>query len=119
MHVAIIIAGTRPDTWDDMPAKKSVYCADLKPDGIEYKEVLDAFNKTMTKSSTYVDIVKIQRVQNPRLYRFYSQAKEAMDKANPPNHPNEHRLFHGTDIDSADKINANGFNRSYAGRHGK
>lgn len=98
-----------------MPIRKSVHCVDLKPDSIEYKEVLVVFNQTVSKS----EIITIQRVQNPRLYRLYSQAKEAMDKANPPNHPNERRLFHGTDADSAVKINANGFNRSYAGRHGK
>lgn len=32
---------------------------------------------------------------------------------------NEKRLFHGTDDNTVDKINAHGFNRSYAGKNGK
>lgn len=32
---------------------------------------------------------------------------------------NEKRLFHGTAEDTVQKINAKGFNRSYAGKNGK
>ena len=111
--------GKRPDTWDDMPHQTPVLCVDLQSSDIEYKQVSEAFNKTMTKGKHYTEIVKIQRIQNPRLYRIYQQAKEEMEQANPQHHPNEKQLFHGTDIDSAVKINTNGFNRSYAGKHGK
>ncbi len=113
--------GQKPDTWDDMTAQQqtSVVCIDLDSESVEYKEVLDLFNKTMNKGSSYSNIVRIQRIQNPRLYQLYCQAKDVMDKNNPPNHPNERRLFHGTDVASAIKINSNGFNRSYAGKHGK
>ena len=111
-------SGKSPDTWDDMPSESPVFCVDLKPDGIEYNEVLDAFNKSMSKGNNYTDIVRIQRIQNPKLYSLYAQAKEQMDKTNPLNRQNESQLFHGTDYTSAIAINTNGFNRIYAGKHG-
>ena len=102
-----------------MNAQKVVICVDLQADDIEYKQVADAFNKTMIKGGNYSRIVKIQRVQNPRLYGLYQKAREEMERANPPGHPNERQLFHGTNVKSMEKINANGFNRIYAGKHGK
>ncbi len=101
-----------------MPSDSPVVCVDLKPDGIEYNEVLVAFNKSMSKGNNYTDIVRIQRIQNPKLYSSYAQAKEQMSKTNPPNHQNERQLFHGTDISSVNRINTNGFNRTFAGKHG-
>ncbi len=120
-HLIIIVflipTGKSPDTWDDMASESPVICVtvDLKADSIEYKQLLDAFNKTMSKGN---DIVKIQRIQNPKLYSLYAQAKEQMDKTNPLHHQNERQLFHGTDATSAVSINTNGFNRTYAGKHG-
>ena len=73
----------------------------------------------MVKGSNYSNIVKIQRIQNPKLYGCYQRAKEEMERTNPPGHPNEWQLFHVTEVNSMEKINANGFNRSYAGKHGK
>ena len=102
-----------------MPAQEVVICVDLQADDVEYKHVLDAFSKTMVKGSNFSEIVKIQRVQNPKLYGCYQKAKEEMERVNPPGHPNERQLFHGTDATSMEKINVNGFNRSYAGKHCK
>ena len=102
-----------------MPAQEVVICVDLKADDVEYKQVLEAFSKTMIKGSNYSDIVKIQRVQNPKLYGCYQKTKEEMERVNPPGHLNEKQLFHGTDVSSMEKINVNGFNRSYAGKNGK
>ena len=42
-----------------------------------------------------------------------------MDKQNPLGHQNEKKLFHGTASDVCEKINAQGFNRTFAGKNGK
>ena len=116
-----MFTGQRPDNWVDIPKQATVICVDLQADDFEYKQVLVAFNKTMIsgRRKKYSCIVKIQRVQNPRLYGLYQKAREEMERANPPGHRNERQLFHGTDVNSMKKINANGFNRSYAGKNGK
>ena len=110
-----------PSTWDQMPSGNKVLCFDLQPGCPEYQLVLDAFNKTMTRGRNYTEIITIQRVQNSDLYRQYYLKKESMDVAylHVPTCQNERQLFHGTDSESAKKINANGFNRSYAGKNGE
>ena len=42
-----------------------------------------------------------------------------METHNPPGIMNERLLFHGTKPEVCDKINSQGFNRSYAGANGK
>ena len=59
-------------------------------------------------------VTKIERVQNPDLFRFYLAKKKAMG-----GRENEMRLFHGTDVKNIDAINGNNFNRSYAGSNGR
>ena len=91
----------------------------LQPSSSEYKRVLDAFSKSMTQGVHYKQVVQIQRIQNPALYHHYISMKTDMDKNNPPNHKNERKLFHGTAFSSCEKINAQGFNRTFAGKNGK
>lgn len=62
--------------------------------------------------------MKIERVQNPYLWRNYSIKKQHMEMKN-GHQNNERRLFHGTSQPTIDHINHNGFNRSYAGKNGK
>ena len=57
---------------------------------------------------------KIERIQNPRLYTAYQAAKKSMR-----GHDNELRLFHGTEAENVDSINANNFDRSFSGVHGR
>ena len=111
--------GGRPDipsTWDPLPVGIIVLCSDLQPGCPEYQVVLGSFEKTMIRGGNYTEIIKIQRVQNPGLYSLYNQKKESMGSAI---YQNERQLFHGSDSENALKINANGFNQSYAGSHGK
>jgi len=63
-------------------------------------------------------VVKIERVQNKVLYRQYMVKKKAMDQQN-QNIQNERSLFHGCSRDVAEKICHQGFNRGFAGKHGK
>ena len=102
-----------------MAQEVKVATFDLKPSSHEYKKVLETFETTMQKGMNYTSIVKIQRVQNPGLYAIYQEKKMLMEQVNPPDIKNERQLFHGTDAESAMKINTQGFNRTYAGKHGK
>lgn len=77
----------------------------------EYDKV---YNK-ITQTSA-INIVKIERVQNPELYRAYMVKKQKMDDKDGSN---ETSLFHGTAVDTCKLINHKGFNRSYCGRNGE
>ena len=108
-----------PDNWDSMPAdvngkEKPVHLVALKAGSTEYNNVQKEFNNTMTKQ-----IISIQRIQNPVLYQQYAVRKKKIDKQNPPGCQNERWLWHGTSPDTIDKINTQGFNRSFAGKNGK
>ena len=77
----------------------------------EYNRVADEIQKTAS-----INITKIERVQNPGLYRAYMVKKDQMEQKNSAN---EKFLFHGTAQGSCSSINKFGFNRSYCGKNGK
>ena len=93
----------------------------------EYNEVKQAFSGSMGAVGTshsqmknpYQGIVKIQRIQNQKLYSQYIARKRFIDKSNPEGHRNESRLFHGCAGSVTDAINHEGLNRNYAGKHGE
>jgi hypothetical protein len=60
------------------------------------------------------EVVKIERIQNPRLYQIYEEQKKKMS-----NGGNEMRLFHGTAKTAVENINTAGFNRGFCGKNGK
>lgn len=66
--------------------------------------------------TTAVTITKIERVQNPALYRVYMVRRDQMEQKKGSN---ELLLFHGTAEGSCATINKYGFNRSYCGKNGK
>uniref|UniRef100_A0A8C3BK02 Poly [ADP-ribose] polymerase n=1 Tax=Cairina moschata TaxID=8855 RepID=A0A8C3BK02_CAIMO len=100
-----------PETWDDMQ-NLQVRVVELKPETKEYKEVSERFLKT----SQHLKIEKIERIQNPFLWKTYQMKKRQMANKN-INGDNEKLLFHGTSKESLTLINSTGFNRSYAGVH--
>ena len=77
----------------------------------EYDQVLDLFTSSLGATA---EIVKIERIQNPRLYEIFEGQKKNMS-----NGGNEMRLFHGTAKDAVKNINKSGFNRAYCGKNGK
>ena len=95
----------RPDT--------TVHTVTLAPGSTEYLNLMQKVQAT----ASGVIVQKIERVQNPHLYKFYMVRKEKMDKDNGGN--NERQLFHGTDAKNVKAINTQGFNRSFCGEHGK
>ncbi|NXW86314.1 PAR14 polymerase, partial [Alopecoenas beccarii] len=100
-----------PATWDDMQNQR-LKIVELKPETREYRDVQERFLKTCPSFR----IEKIERIQNPFLWKAYQIKKCGMDKRN-SNRNNERLLFHGTNKESLDMINNHGFNRSYAGIH--
>ena len=103
---------------DSNGIEKHVHLVPLTAGSPEYNNVESQFNKTMDKGKSYKKIVSVQRIQNPILYQQYMTRKKEMDKRNRSGYQNERWLFHGTTFDALDHINAQGFNRSFAGKNG-
>ena len=96
-----------------------VHCVQLQTNSTEFNTVSNIF---CSKSGGHIqpaNILKIQRIQNPQLYKSYLAKKESMKKTAGQNSFNELDLFHGTSPHSVPEINENGFNRSFAGVNGK
>ena len=91
----------------------TVHTVELSPRSPEYEAVLHRFQAT----ASAVNINKVERIQNPHLYRGYMVRKQKMDKDLGRN--SERQLFHGTDSKHVSHINAQGFNRSLCGANGK
>ena len=96
-----------------MTGHEKVTLVKLNTTSIEYQDVLRKFQATVP----HVKVQKIERVQNPELYRTFMGKKQEMDKRCGGN--SERRLFHGTDGKSIDAINSQGFNRSFCGKNGR
>ncbi|XP_054470681.1 protein mono-ADP-ribosyltransferase PARP14-like [Anoplopoma fimbria] len=101
-----------PGHWDKMPANTTSLAVAIKAGIAEYTEVLNLFQATCKQQT----IIKIERIQNPVLWKSLQIKKRDMEQRN--NHQNnEKRLFHGTDHNTMAYINEHGFNRSYAGKN--
>ena len=113
-----------PADWDPMPKDASgfevkVHCVQLKTNSQEFRDVSAKFCSNSNGKITSGSIVKIERIQNPQLYKSYLAKKESMERTAGKNSANKMKLFHGTHPDSVPEINENGFNRSFAGKNGK
>ncbi|XP_036059922.1 protein mono-ADP-ribosyltransferase PARP14 [Onychomys torridus] len=100
-----------PAHWSDMRQKK-LLVVNLPTSDPEYNIVATKFNQTCAN----LVIEKIERIQNPALWRRYQANKKIMDEKN-GHRGNEKQLFHGTEASSVPHLNSNGFNRSYAGKN--
>ncbi|XP_036450537.1 LOW QUALITY PROTEIN: protein mono-ADP-ribosyltransferase PARP14-like [Colossoma macropomum] len=101
-----------PGHWEDMTGS-FVKRVQIQQGSQEYTDVENEFRRTGLNSK----ILNIERVQNSTLWRSFTIQKNHLDDKN-KHRNNERRLFHGTGSDKIDKINHQGFNRSYAGTHG-
>ncbi|XP_023192015.1 poly [ADP-ribose] polymerase 14-like isoform X3 [Xiphophorus maculatus] len=100
-----------PEFWDAMPAGKTCHAVPILATSSEYAEVVNLFKATCNQTVT-----KIERIQNPGLWKSLQIKKQEMELRN--NHQNnDKRLFHGTTEDTVPIINESGFNRSYAGKN--
>ncbi|XP_035674108.1 protein mono-ADP-ribosyltransferase PARP14-like isoform X1 [Branchiostoma floridae] len=102
-----------PEFWDPQ-GDDEVKVVELSEGSLEFQETYMYFTKTI--GDMLSKVVKIERIQNPALWRQYQVKKEKMDRTNKAAN-NERRLFHGTSIGSCSHINAHGFNRSFCGKN--
>ncbi|CAH1784890.1 unnamed protein product [Owenia fusiformis] len=101
-----------PKTWTDNKGKRMITVA-LTNGSAEYNKVSQIFMGSIGQRN----INQILRIQHPTRYRQYMITKQEMEKKNGKTFQNERTLFHGTDANSIDNINSDGFNRSYCGKN--
>ena len=81
----------------------------------KYQVVEAAFHRTAPNQ-----IVRIERIENREIYEHYNLKRQAMVNKYGSNFAGkELMLFHGTSRENIEKINAGGFDRSFAGKNGK
>ncbi|NXO76502.1 PAR12 polymerase, partial [Sitta europaea] len=95
-----------PSHWDTSALPelgyKAVVISSATP---EYNEIKQLFNQTMKNYS----ILKIQRIQNPSLWKVFQWQKEKMKRENGGKEVQEKLLFHGTDFTSMKTICTHNF----------
>ncbi|KAM4609213.1 protein mono-ADP-ribosyltransferase PARP14 [Polymixia lowei] len=108
-----------PPSWTRMD-NKDMDIVDLTPTSAEYKKIETEFIKSSKNpkhtNHPTINVVKIQRIQNRYQWQRYAVKKQVLDKKYPTN-KNEINIYHGTTADICQKINTNGFNRSFCGRN--
>ncbi|KAI4901594.1 hypothetical protein NFI96_007423, partial [Prochilodus magdalenae] len=106
-----------PPTWTKMDGQ-DLKVINLHPDSAEYKKIENDFLRSSRHQSVpAVKVVKIKRIQNQQQWQRYSVLKQEVDKKY-PHQINEHMLYHGTTKEISQKINKNGFNRSFCTVYG-
>jgi hypothetical protein len=75
----------------------------------EYQTVINLFGR----ANDLAIVQKIERIQNPRLYKMYLSKKDSMGME-----ANEKQLLHGTKSENISSINTNNFNRGFSGMNG-
>lgn len=100
-----------PEFWEDMPPNTSCHAVTIAAGTPEYDEV-----QTLFKATCPLTVLKIERIQNPMLWKSLEIKKCDMERRN-GHQNNEKRLFHGTCQDTVAHISEHGFNRSYAGKN--
>ncbi|XP_061089955.1 protein mono-ADP-ribosyltransferase PARP14-like [Conger conger] len=110
---------TTPPTWTKM-AGKDLDIILLLENSDEFQKISEGFVQSCQvfaqNNSKKIEVVQIQRIQHQEQWRKYAVSKQALDKKYPKS-DNEQLLYHGTTKDISQKINKNGFNRSFCGRN--
>uniref|UniRef100_A0A3P8S937 Poly [ADP-ribose] polymerase n=1 Tax=Amphiprion percula TaxID=161767 RepID=A0A3P8S937_AMPPE len=100
-----------PENWNIMPANTTSLAVPINAGTTEHTEILNLF-----KASCNRTVTKIERIQNPGLWKSLQIKRRDMEVRN-GHQNNERRLFHGTCGTTVTTINELGFNRSYAGKN--
>ncbi|XP_041366559.1 uncharacterized protein LOC121381344 isoform X2 [Gigantopelta aegis] len=106
-----------PPHWYPMDKKMNLLIVELQPESEEYVDIAIQFYKTMT-FPTVADIVKICRVQNPILWKYYCLKKMEMIHENDCHEIDMRSLFHGTTSSVIEAICRKGFDWRVCGKHG-
>ena len=86
-------ADNLPSTWDSMSSNDNYLLVTLDSSSTEYQRN----KKLLTDTLPHINVIKIQRIQNPYLWKAYENKKnQLINKYKNVNKVNEQRLFHGT-----------------------
>ncbi|CAD5114818.1 DgyrCDS3858 [Dimorphilus gyrociliatus] len=109
-------ASLLPFTWQNPKSEEfSIYSID--PCSEEYSTVVRYLDKTA--QSSYKSVIKIEKIQNPPLYKKYQTYKQSVIKriGNPDFDIETYPVWHGTSKSSIDAICKGHFDRNFAGKH--
>jgi len=104
-----------PDWWDESNENDQTKFVELNKDTERYKEIAQKFLKTAYNASA-INIIKIESIQNHRLYLAYQSIKQAWLKSCFGGNEqllHERELWHGTSEAVIEKIAVQGFKRDY------
>ncbi|KAJ8393744.1 hypothetical protein AAFF_G00056590 [Aldrovandia affinis] len=108
-----------PPTWSKMDGKDLDIIL-LQQKSNEFlkisKDFVQSCQAFVQQTGKNIKVVQIQRIQHQEQWRRYAVSKQAVEKKY-PNNKIEQVLYHGTTKDICQKINKNGFNRSFCGRN--
>ncbi|NWH95730.1 PAR12 polymerase, partial [Aegithalos caudatus] len=106
---------TCPSHWDASALPDFGYKAVvISKDTSEYNGIKQLFHQTMKN----YNILKIQRIQNPSLWKVFQWQKEKMKKENGGKEVQEKQLFHGADDKSMKMICTQNFDWRICGSNG-
>ncbi|NXU66590.1 PAR12 polymerase, partial [Horornis vulcanius] len=106
---------TCPSHWDASALPDFGYKAVvISKETSEYNGIKQLFHQTMKNYS----ILKIQRIQNPSLWKVFQWQKEKMKRENGGKEVQEKQLFHGTDDTSMKTICTQNFDWRICGSNG-
>ncbi|XP_047479112.1 protein mono-ADP-ribosyltransferase PARP11-like [Penaeus chinensis] len=95
-----------PSTWEPMQSQERVRLVELSPTSSEYQSVLSLLNGQIQQAR----IQKIQRIQNPYLWRaFQNKIREMASVYGDLNKANIRHVFHGTGYNVVASICAENF----------
>jgi len=99
---------TYPQYWE--PQTNSCEVKPLQKNSKEWNEIEEQMKKTVPN----INLIKIERIQNKRIWEKYAYAKAILENKNNGN-ANEKRLFHGTRKTSPSTVysDENGFDMRY------
>ncbi|NXU58978.1 PAR12 polymerase, partial [Turnix velox] len=104
-----------PSHWDQSALPQLGYKAvELSSTTSEYNNIKQLFHQTMRG----YNIIKIQRIQNPSLWKVFQWQKEQMKRENGGKEVNEKLLFHGTKISFVEAICVHNFDWRICGSNG-
>ncbi|KAM4670876.1 protein mono-ADP-ribosyltransferase PARP12-like isoform 2-T2 [Amazona ochrocephala] len=104
-----------PVHWDQSALPDFGYKAvEISDTTAEYNQIKQLFHQTMKKYS----ILKINRIQNPSLWKVFQWQKEQMKRENGGKEVNEKLLFHGTKTSFVESICIHNFDWRICGSNG-
>ncbi|XP_072047251.1 protein mono-ADP-ribosyltransferase PARP14-like [Amphiura filiformis] len=108
----------QPDTWSDMTDDEQCKLVELQSKSSEYKQIAAEFLKSCNISSALGSpvtptIVKIERLQNKKLYGVYVSIRDEMELRLADRSDIEQTLYHGSRKDVIDDVGKMGFDRGF------